>query len=146
MPEDRPRRTVSINDIEFSIGPCRHCGGLASEAEALRALSDWSESFGERPSCAVCGEPIKMSKVVLQHLTIGRDRRETIWKVAHVILPNCLSFTGFNGTHVRIHGSCAREGLPFADWRSLDGETVEQGRGRMPWDDVVGICERPHGT
>jgi hypothetical protein len=146
MQDQLPRHIISINDLEFAVGPCHYCGGLASEAEALRALSEWSEWFGKPPSCAACGAPIRMTRVVLRHVTVGSGQGETLWKVAHVIFPNCLSLTAVVGAAVRLHGSCARKCFPHADWKSLDGDSLEHGRTPRPWDDATRRSERPHGA
>lgn len=127
---------LSINDLEFKVGPCDRCGGTASETEALRALEVWAEWFGEKPSCAVCGGTFRMVRVVLAHRTTGRDPGVTAWKVLFVIFTDCLGLTGLVGPAVRVHGSCAPKALPHADWGDVDCVShTEHGRSWAPWDD-----------
>lgn len=139
-------QTLTINDIEFEVGPCLHCNMSASELEAMKALAAWSEWLGERLSCAVCGDLIKMVKVTLEHKVVGRDPGATTWKVRFVTFNDCVNLMGFGGTPVRIHGGCGRIAMPHADWASLDGTShTEEGRGSIPWDSLI-TRERPHGA
>ncbi len=138
-------KTLTINDVEFQVGPCRHCGGTASEVEALKALADWGDWIGERPLCAVCGASIRMVKVILDHKLVGQSPGTTAWKVKFVVYSDCANFTGFGGTQVRVHGECARTAMPHADWPSMDGTSyTEEGRRPRPWD-ALANRERPHG-
>lgn len=149
MGDASPKRVISINDMEFEVGPCPTCGGSASEVEALRALAEWDEWFGERPHCAACGAAIRMARVIVSHRTArhGQGHSSTTWKVMFVVFPDCLNLAGFGGTAVRLHGACARRALPHADSASLEGRShVEEGRKRMPWDDIAGYHEGAHGA
>jgi len=136
---------LSINDVVFAIGPCLYCSLSASEVEAMKALAEWSEWFGELPSCAVCGALIRMAEVTLDHIVVGIDPCTGTWKIRFVIFNDCINLTGFGGTPVRVHAACARIAMPHADWESMDGTShTEEGRGPMPWD-TLATRVRLHG-
>ncbi len=139
-------KTLLINDVEFAIGPCLQCGLSASEDEALKALAEWNEWLGERPSCAVCGSLFRMVTVILDHKVVGGDPGLTIWRVGSVTFTDCVNLTGLGGTSVRVHGACGRTVMPHADWGSMDGTShTEEGRGPKPWDTHANR-EIPHGN
>lgn len=105
---------LMIDGVEFQDGPCGQCGAVASEADATTALAEWTVHFGGRPVCAACGDPIKMLKVILNHRH-KRGHGSTTWAVMLAFFVDCLNLTAVDGTHVRIHGSCAMQALPHAD-------------------------------
>lgn len=129
------RHTISVNDVRYSLGPCGHCGQSASKGEALQALSEWREWLGDLPSCAICGERIPMTEVVLVHRVVSEPPEVLAWRIDYVIFDACLGFVAYKGVEVNMHENCARKGLPRADWESLGAVSHHQeGRQRMPWD------------
>lgn len=138
-------QTISINDLLYCIGPCSHCGQSAKEDEALDAFNQWKEWLVELPSCAICGGAVPVTEVVLAHKVVEESPEVLAWRVRYVVFDDCLAFVGAKGVEVSMHGDCAREALPKADWKSLGIVCHHQeGRRRMPWDD--GFREWIHGT
>lgn len=137
-------QVILINDRRYCIGPCEHCDESASEMEALKAFTDWTQWLGVLPSCAICGVAIPITEVSLIHKVVGDSPEALAWRVHFVAFDKCLSFTSFNGVDVGMHDACARVSLPHAHWELL-GRVVhhQYGRRRMPWD--TGFRERVHG-
>lgn len=114
MQNEFGKEVISVNDIEYEIGPCRHCGKVATETEALREFGEWRAKIAPRLICGACGKEIRIYGVLLRHCLEKMGR----WRVIGASLDAHLCFYRFGGQHISIHEACARKILPFADWES----------------------------
>lgn len=106
---------ISINDIEFEVGPCKNCGSIATETDALREFTKWKAAAGSRFLCGACGKDVRIYTVLLMHcISLEREGWRVIGTASE---PHLVSF-GNGRAGITIHESCARKILPFAKWKA----------------------------
>lgn len=107
------KKSLQINDIEYQVGPCRDCGAVANELDALRCLAQFQKGSQGRNSCSVCGKTIPLVFLYLAH-DHRSDWPKPEWIAYGSAHEECIRLSTFKCPVLYLHFECAERALPFA--------------------------------
>lgn len=109
------QQVIAIDDVQYVVGPCKHCQGIATEGDVLKAISEWKEANPGLSKCAHCGSRITIKSATIAH-SFSLWRKDPIWSVTAFTIDNGMALRIHDYEDVFLHEDCGRKALSHLDW------------------------------